>query len=80
MFLKSAAVDTLQGRAIQETNERWGRASGSEEGGIGEGATGATYSTLAGRKKRGRKGSGQFYIGIQVCKKKYAPFEIKRTT
>mmetsp|Transcript_3574 Transcript_3574/g.6536 ORF Transcript_3574/g.6536 Transcript_3574/m.6536 type:complete len:169 (+) Transcript_3574:327-833(+) len=46
MFIKSAATDTNQGRAIQAINEKWG-----------EGPR-----------------CGRETIGIQVCKKKYAPF------
>jgi hypothetical protein len=46
MFIKSAANDTHQGKAIQAINEKWG------EG----------------------RWCGRETIGIQVCKKKYAPF------
>jgi hypothetical protein len=46
MFIKSAATDTCQGRAIQAINEKWG------EG----------------------RWCGRETIGIQVCKKKYSPF------
>jgi hypothetical protein len=46
MFIKSAATDTNQGKAIQAINEKWG------EG----------------------RWCGTETIGIQVCKKKYAPF------
>lgn len=46
MFIKSAAMETRQGRAIQSINEKWG------EG----------------------RWCGRETIGVQVCKKKYAPF------
>jgi hypothetical protein len=48
MFIKSAAMETRQGRAIQSINEKWG------EG----------------------RWCGRETIGVQVCKKKYAPFSI----
>uniref|UniRef100_A0A6U0FMW0 Uncharacterized protein n=1 Tax=Helicotheca tamesis TaxID=374047 RepID=A0A6U0FMW0_9STRA len=51
MFIRSAAADTPQGRAIQNINTRWG----------------ADF----------RKWNGMETIGIPVCKKKYAPFDIK---
>lgn len=51
MFIRSAAGDTLQGRAIQNVNERWG----------------ADF----------RRWNGRETIGVAVCKKKYAPFDIK---
>ena len=51
MFMASAAMDTLQGRAIHAINERWG----------------ADF----------RKWTGRETIGIPVCKKKYAPFDIQ---
>lgn len=51
MFTRSAATNTLQGRAIQSINERWGNDF--------------------------RSWNGHETIGIPVCKKKYAPFDIR---
>lgn len=50
MFIRSAADDTLQGKAIQEVNRKWGGDF--------------------------RRWNGRETIGIPVCKKKYAPFDI----
>lgn len=80
MFLKSAAMDTLQGKAIQEANERWGDLSSFPS------ATPQSTATtrrshhgqiVSKRKVSGRKGSNDVYIGIPVCKKKYTPFTVK---
>lgn len=72
MFLRSAAPDTLQGRAIQQVNETWGALHMKQE---------EVDDILNKRRARGRsyKGSSDLYIGIPVCKKKYTPFQIKRS-
>ena len=71
MFLKSAAMDTLQGKAIQEANERWGSlntpSSNQSNGKI-----------VSKRRLSGQRGSNNVYIGMPVCKKKYTPFTVKR--
>jgi len=71
MFLRSAAMDTLQGKAIQEANERWGSLNMP----LSSHSTGQLVSK---RRGAGRKGSNDVYIGMPVCKKKYTPFTVKR--
>jgi hypothetical protein len=73
MFLRSAAPDTLQGKAIQEVNETWGALHMKKE---------EVDDILNRRRARGKgcKAGSDLYIGIPVCKKKYTPFNVKRTT
>lgn len=70
MFLRSAAPDTLQGKAIQAANERWGALNLDKN----------DFDVYNRRRAHGRKGSSSLYIGAPVCKKKYTPFTVKRTT
>lgn len=62
MFSRSAAMDTLQGKAIHSVNMKWGNPSND--------ASSSTISTaIACSRAPGRE-----TIGIPVCKKKYKPF------
>jgi len=78
LFLKSAAMDTLQGKAIQAANERWGDLSGPNAGSTDGSHNNRTSEKIVSKKRLfGRKGSNDVYIGMPVCKKKYTPFAVK---
>ena len=73
MFLPSAANDTLQGRAIQKINEKWGVHINSKDN---DRNPSLTCKSISHRNKSGSTGAET--IGIPVCKKKYAPFEFRK--
>jgi hypothetical protein len=77
LFLKSAAMDTLQGKAIQEANERWGALSCPNANTEGNNTNRTREKIVSKRRGAGRKGSNDVYIGIPVCKKKYTPFSVR---
>lgn len=63
MFSRSAAMDTLQGKAIHSINMKWGNPTND--------TTSSTITTaIACSRAPGRE-----TIGIPVCKKKYKPFD-----
>jgi hypothetical protein len=65
MFARSAAMDTLQGRAIHSINMKWGNPSTDV-------TTSAITTAIACHRAPGRE-----TIGIPVCKKKYKPFDFR---
>jgi hypothetical protein len=78
VFLKSAAMDTLQGKAIQEANERWGALSCPNALNTdGSQSNGTSDKIISKKRSFGRKGSNDVYIGMPVCKKKYTPFAVR---
>jgi hypothetical protein len=62
MFSRSAAMDTLQGKAIHSVNMKWGNPSN-------DAFSSAITTAIACSRAPGRE-----TIGIPVCKKKYKPF------
>lgn len=65
MFTRSAAMDTLQGKAIHSINMKWGSITNTD---ISASSSSAPNSSMCGRAP------GRESIGIPVCKKKYKPF------
>lgn len=63
MFLRSAAMDTLQGKAIHAINLKWGNPSN-------DASSSPITTAIACSRAPGRE-----TIGIPVCKKKYKPFD-----
>jgi hypothetical protein len=63
MFTRSAAMDTLQGKAIHSVNIKWGNPSNDT-------SSSAITTAIACSRAPGRE-----TIGIPVCKKKYKPFD-----
>jgi hypothetical protein len=75
MFARSAAMDTLQGKAIHSINMKWGETTTAKatRGRGGGSGGGKQYHTVGG----GQQSPGRETIGIAVCKKKYKPFEFR---
>jgi hypothetical protein len=68
MFTRSAAMDTLQGKAIHSVNMKWGSINNTDISSSASAvATAVTCSRAPGRET----------IGIPVCKKKYKPFDFQ---
>jgi hypothetical protein len=65
MFSRSAAMDTLQGKAIHSVNIKWGN------------PTNDTYSSAITTAIACSRAPGRETIGIPVCKKKYKPFDFR---
>lgn len=68
MFTRSAAMDTLQGKAIHSINMKWGSVTNTD---ISASSSSAPAASICGRAP------GRETIGIPVCKKKYKPFEFR---
>jgi hypothetical protein len=68
MFTRSAAMDTLQGKAIHSINMKWGSITNND---ISASSSSAPNARMCGRAP------GRETIGIPVCKKKYKPFEFR---
>jgi hypothetical protein len=66
MFTRSAAMDTLQGKAIHSINVKWGSCNNTD---ISSSCSLSTGTPVASGRAPGRE-----TIGIPVCKKKYKPF------
>ena len=62
MFSRSAAMDTLQGKAIHSVNMKWGNPTNDP-------SSSSITTAIACSRAPGRE-----TIGIPVCKKKYKPF------
>lgn len=65
MFTRSAAMDTLQGKAIHSVNLKWGSVHNTD---ISSSSSNVTTPISCSRAP------GRETIGIPVCKKKYKPF------
>lgn len=78
MFIRSAASDTLQGRAITRAEERWGSSAASNAC-----ASSSSSGSNLRRPRRGNSaaststGVAAIAIAVPVCKKKYSPFEFR---
>lgn len=70
MFSRSAAMDTLQGKAIHSINTRWGNPNAD----LSSSSSSALTTAIACSRAPGRE-----TIGIPVCKKKYKPFDFRVT-
>jgi hypothetical protein len=68
MFSRSAAMDTLQGKAIHAVNMKWGSSNCEQS----SSSTSAITTAIACSRAPGRE-----TIGIPVCKKKYKPFDFR---
>lgn len=68
MFARSAAMDTLQGKAIHSINMKWGSINNTD---ISASSSNLPTVSLCSRAP------GRETIGIPVCKKKYKPFEFR---